>query len=104
MPRRLTLKARQQSLLLSQKIPRKPKLLRSNPTRFSLYLHNSPRWFEIDDEDILTGYNASASTRRQRDIELDDSDEDDLSDYVKFRLWLARQLALKKFDEVRGMG
>jgi ribosomal protein L35 len=28
--------------------------------------------------------------------------EDDLSDYVKFRLWLARQLAMKKFDQVHG--
>jgi hypothetical protein len=25
----------------------------------------------------------------------------ELSDYVKFRLWLARQLALKKFNETR---
>ena len=25
-----------------------------------------------------------------------------LSDYVKFRLWLARQLAMKKYDEVWG--
>ena len=25
----------------------------------------------------------------------------ELSDYVKFRLWLARQLALKKFTETR---
>jgi hypothetical protein len=30
-------------------------------------------------------------------------DEDvELSDYVKFRLWLARQLALMKLQEVRG--
>ena len=26
----------------------------------------------------------------------------DLSDHVKFRLWLARQLALKKYDKVWG--
>ena len=26
----------------------------------------------------------------------------ELSDYVKFRLWLARQLALKKFNETQG--
>ena len=25
----------------------------------------------------------------------------ELSDYIKFRLWLARQLALKKFNETR---
>lgn len=26
--------------------------------------------------------------------------EEELSDYVKFRLWLARQLAMKKFEQV----
>jgi hypothetical protein len=25
--------------------------------------------------------------------------EDELSDYIKFRLWLARQLALRKYDK-----
>jgi hypothetical protein len=28
--------------------------------------------------------------------------EDELSDYVKFRLWLARQIAMKKYKEVHG--
>ena len=28
--------------------------------------------------------------------------EDELSDYVKFRLWLARQMALAKYKEVHG--
>ena len=28
--------------------------------------------------------------------------EDELSDYVKFRLWLARQIALAKYREVHG--
>jgi hypothetical protein len=28
--------------------------------------------------------------------------DDELSDYVKFRLWLARQLALKKYQETWG--
>jgi hypothetical protein len=28
--------------------------------------------------------------------------EDELSDYVKFRLWLARQLAMMKFKKVHG--
>jgi hypothetical protein len=28
--------------------------------------------------------------------------DEELSDYVKFRLWLARQLALMKFDKVHG--
>ena len=28
--------------------------------------------------------------------------EDDLSDYVKFRLWLARQIALAKYKQVHG--
>jgi hypothetical protein len=29
-------------------------------------------------------------------------EDDEPSDYVKFRLWLARQLAMKKFDQVHG--
>ena len=28
--------------------------------------------------------------------------EDELSDYVKFRLWLARQIALAKYKQVHG--
>jgi hypothetical protein len=48
----------------------------------------------IEDEDIILN---------NRRLRVKDSETiDDLSDYVKFRLWLARQLALKKFNEKWG--
>jgi hypothetical protein len=49
----------------------------------------------IDDEDILV------STRIRIDIkQIPDSPDEELSDYVLFRLWLARQLALARYEEV----
>jgi hypothetical protein len=75
----------------------KPKLLRSNPLRKSLILGGSDPSDTIDDEDIITSY-------RRRDLnkfKTFDS-EDEVSDYVKFRLFLARNLALMKLQEVRG--
>jgi hypothetical protein len=75
----------------------KPKLLRSNPLRKSLILGGSDPYNTIDDEDIITSY-------RRRDLnkfKTFDS-EDEVSDYVKFRLFLARNLALMKLQEVRG--
>ena len=88
----------QPSLLQKPKI-RKPKLLRSNPSRLLLYIHGSPIWFIIDDEDILSGYRIPNGPKRPKD---DNYEEDDLSEYVKFRLWLARQLALRKYQEKWG--
>lgn len=71
---------------------KKAKLLRSNPHRFTaITIAGQNPWMVIDDEDIIP-------QRRYR-FELKD-DNTDLSDYVRFRLWLARQLAMKKFAEV----
>jgi hypothetical protein len=93
-------KAKQPSLLHLQKPKiRKPKLLRSNPTRISLYLNDDPKWFYVDDEDILSGYRTPNVSRRDKDLEEDDTE---LSEHVRFRLWLARQLALKKYHEKWG--
>jgi hypothetical protein len=75
----------------------KPKLLRSNPLRKSLILGGNDPSNTIDDEDIITSY-------RRRDLnkfKTFDS-EDEVSDYVKFRLFLARNLALMKLQEARG--
>jgi hypothetical protein len=65
------------------------------------YLLNGDTFgFLIDDEDILSGYRVNTTARRpQYDV---DDDEDELSDYVKTRLLIARLLALKKYDEVHG--
>jgi hypothetical protein len=59
-----------------------------------------------DDDDFDDFPDIQVAYRRPSLIPCDnkchDHDEDNLSDHVKFRLWLARQLALKKFDEVHG--
>ena len=47
------------------------------------------------DEDCIV--NSRISSQKIENI-----DDDDLSDYVKFRLWLARQLAMKKYYEKWG--
>jgi hypothetical protein len=62
--------------------------LRSNPKD----LEGSD--FEFNDE-VTYG-------RNRRSAEFGQLVEDELSDYVKFRLWLARQLAMKKYDKVWG--
>ena len=70
---------------------KKAKLLRSNPHRYTaINFAGVNPWDAIDDEDILP-------QRRYR-FELKD-DIEELSEHVRFRLWLARQLAMKKFAE-----
>ena len=64
-------------------------LLRSNPRD----LEDSD--FEVNDE-VTFGRNRQ-SERFGKVIE-----DDELSDHVKFRLWLARQIALAKYREVYG--
>ena len=51
--------------------------------------------FEVNDE-VTFGRNRQA-IQFGKIVE-----DDDLSDYVKFRLWLARQIALAKYKEVHG--
>lgn len=57
--------------------------------------------FLIDDnDDIVVDDDITFGRNRQVDKFGKLVHEDDvLSDYVKFRLWLARQLALKKYQE-----
>lgn len=70
---------------------KKAKLLRSNPHRFTaIRIMGENPWMVIDDEDIIT-------QRRYR-FKLE-PDTSEFSDHVRFRLWLARQLAMKKFAE-----
>lgn len=70
---------------------KKAKLLRSNPYRFTaITLMGQNPWMVIDDEDIIP--------QRKYRFKLE-PDSDELSDHVRFRLWLARQLALKRFVE-----
>jgi len=46
----------------------------------------------VDDEALQIGY-------KRPKILTALNTQDELSDYAKFRLWLARQLALKKYQE-----
>lgn len=78
-----------------QRLIRKPKLLRSNPTRLSLIVNGNNFGFFIDDEGILSGYR---TPRVIKPILTDD----DLSDYVKLRLFLARELAIRRYHEKWG--
>jgi hypothetical protein len=57
--------------------------------------------FDLDDSDLIIDDEITYG-RNRRSAEFGQLVENELSDYVKFRLWLARQLALKKFEEVHG--
>jgi hypothetical protein len=74
---------------------KKPKLLRSNPHRYTtINLQGANPWDAVDDEDIIP-------QRRYR-FKLEHAEVDDeLSDYVKIRLLIARTRALKKFVETQ---
>jgi hypothetical protein len=74
---------------------KKPKLLRSNPYRFtSIRIQGAlPGEVLVDDEALYVG-------RRRPEI-VHDLDHE-LSDYVQTRLLLARMLAIKKYHEKWG--
>ena len=54
--------------------------------------------FDLDDSDLIIDDEVTFG-RNRRSQEFGKVVEDDLSDYVKFRLWLSRQLALMKYKE-----
>lgn len=77
------------------KSPRIPKfkVLRSNPHRYSKIIIDDVD-YEVDDEGLMSPY-------RRRDINKIEH-EDGISDKVRWRLFLARQLALLKHRELFG--
>ena len=79
-------------VLVKARIP-KPKLFRTNPHRKAhfLLIDDNDDVF-IQDEDLATGY-------RRRDLTKIEHEDVVLSDHVRFRLWLARQLALEKYRQ-----
>jgi len=80
--------------LVKARIP-KPKLFRTNPHRkahFLLIDDNNDVF--VQDEDLATGY-------RRRDLNKIEH-EDGISESVRWRLFLARQLALLKYREIHG--
>ena len=54
--------------------------------------------FDLDDSDLIIDDEVTYGRNRKAN-EFGKVIEDDLSDYVKFRLWLARQIALAKYRE-----
>ncbi len=57
---------------------------------------------EFDDLDLQRGYSRPRVERRKSILTDEDDDDEELSDYVKVRLALARLKALKKYQEVWG--
>jgi hypothetical protein len=58
--------------------------------------------FDLDDSDLIID-DETTYGRNRRSTEFGKLVEDDeLSEYVKFRLWLARQIALAKYKEAHG--
>jgi hypothetical protein len=73
---------------------KKPKLLRSNPFRKSSHIVGIDT--DIDDEDLLL-----VKRYRPRFDELrKEIDDMELSDEIKFRLFIARVKALQKYKEI----
>ena len=75
--------------------PRIPKfkVLRSNPHRYSKIIIDDLD-FEVDDEGLISPY-------RRRDL-VKIEHPDGISEKVRWRLFLARQMALLKYKEVHG--
>ena len=69
------------------------KILRSNPHRYSKIVIDDVD-YEVDDEGLISPY-------RRRDL-VKIEHEDGISEKVRWRLFLARQLALLKYKEIHG--
>ncbi len=58
--------------------------------------------FDLEDSDLVLDDEITYG-RNRRSAEFGKLvEDDDLSDYVKFRLWLARQMALAKYRKAHG--
>ena len=57
--------------------------------------------FDLEDSDLIIDDEVTFG-RNLKARDFGKVVEDELSDYVKFRLWLARQLAMMKFKKVHG--
>jgi hypothetical protein len=68
-------------------------------TQSQLLLQRSK--FDLEDSDLVLDDEITYG-RNRRSAEFGQLVEDELSDYVKFRLWLARQMAMAKYRKVHG--
>jgi hypothetical protein len=84
-------------LVRQQRLP-KVSLLRKT-TRKS-QLRSNPKG--LDDSDFEVNDEVTFGRNRQAKQFGNVVEDDELSDHVKFRLWLARQIALAKYREVHG--
>jgi hypothetical protein len=57
--------------------------------------------FDLDGSDLIIDDELTFG-RNRRSEQFGQLVEDELSDYVKFRLWLARQMAMAKYKEAHG--
>jgi hypothetical protein len=57
--------------------------------------------FDLEDSDLIIDDEITFGRNRQAE-NFGKVVEEELSDYVKFRLWLARQIALAKYREAHG--
>jgi hypothetical protein len=82
----------------SPRIPN-PKLLRNNPHRAVHYVFATDQDDDILilDEDLITGYRRRDLTKVEKSAPIDPNGE--LSEDIRWRLFLARQLALLKHKE-----
>jgi hypothetical protein len=79
-------------------LPPKPKLLRSNPNRFTAIRLQGTDPYDAPDDEFL----CASSARKPKVIDFEPVDDDEeLSDYVKTRLLVARARAMQKYREVR---
>ena len=94
---RQTLKVKPNLLVQQKPTIKKPKLLRSNPYRLIAIKTwgLDPNHVLIGDEDILVN-----SRRIILKIETSLTDDEELTDYVKLRLFLAREMAMSKYREI----
>jgi hypothetical protein len=81
------------------RLPPKPKLLRSNPNRFTSIRFQGTNPYDTPDDEFLCSSSARKPKVQQFRPDLDD---DELSDYVKTRLLIARMRALEKYQENQG--
>ena len=68
-------------------------------TQSQLLLQQSK--FDLEHSDLILDDEVTYG-RNRRSQEFGKVIEDDLSDYVKFRLWLARQIAMAKYRGAHG--
>jgi len=69
-------------------------------TQSQLLLRRSK--FDLEDSDLIIDDEVTYGRNRRAGEFGKLVEDDELSDYVKFRLWLARQIALAKYREAHG--